>query len=115
MTRPTTRREFISEVAAGAAIAALAADVLASQQPAAATGLPTRAARPDGRARVDSLPRRLAHRVRRRTRPRRSGSCTPRSMRASPSSTTAGTTTTAAPRSVMGRRWPRAGATRSSS
>jgi uncharacterized protein len=43
MTRPTTRREFISEVAAGAAIAALADDVLSSQQPASATGLPTRA------------------------------------------------------------------------
>jgi uncharacterized protein len=43
MTHPTTRREFISEVVAGAAIAALADDVLASQQPASATGLPTRA------------------------------------------------------------------------
>jgi uncharacterized protein len=43
MTHPTTRREFISEVVSGAAIAALADDVLASQQPASATGLPTRA------------------------------------------------------------------------
>ncbi len=42
MTRPTTRREFITEVVAGAAIAALADEVLASQQPASATGLPTR-------------------------------------------------------------------------
>ena len=42
MTRPTTRRQFISEVAAGAAIAALADDVLSGQQPASATGLPTR-------------------------------------------------------------------------
>jgi aryl-alcohol dehydrogenase-like predicted oxidoreductase len=42
MTRPTTRREFISEVVAGAAIAALADEVLSSQQPASATGLPTR-------------------------------------------------------------------------
>ena len=43
MTRPTTRRQFMSEVVAGAAIAALADDVLSSQQPASATGLPTRA------------------------------------------------------------------------
>ena len=42
MTRATTRREFISEVVARAAIAALADEVLASQQPASATGLPTR-------------------------------------------------------------------------
>jgi aryl-alcohol dehydrogenase-like predicted oxidoreductase len=39
----TTRREFLLEAAAsGFAVAALARDVLASQQPAGATGLPTR-------------------------------------------------------------------------
>jgi aryl-alcohol dehydrogenase-like predicted oxidoreductase len=39
----TTRREFLSELAvSGAALAALGRDVLASQHPAGATGLPTR-------------------------------------------------------------------------
>ena len=40
---PTSRREFLTQAVAGAAVAALAQDVLASQQPASATGLPTRA------------------------------------------------------------------------
>ena len=39
----TTRREFLIETAvSGLALGALAADVLASHQPAASTGLPTR-------------------------------------------------------------------------
>ena len=45
MTTPTTptRREFLREtVIAGAALGAMAAEVLASQRPAGATGLPTR-------------------------------------------------------------------------
>jgi aryl-alcohol dehydrogenase-like predicted oxidoreductase len=42
MTRSTTRRQFLTEVSAGATIAALGADVLAGQQPASAAGLPTR-------------------------------------------------------------------------
>ena len=40
---PTTRREFLTRAAAGAAAATLARDVLANQAPASATGLPTRA------------------------------------------------------------------------
>ena len=39
----TTRREFLKQAAAGVTIATLAQDVLASQRPASATGLPTRA------------------------------------------------------------------------
>lgn len=43
ITSTTTRREFLLEAAAsGFALSALARDVLASQQPAGATGLPTR-------------------------------------------------------------------------
>lgn len=38
----TTRREFLTRTVAGTALAALAHDVLASQAPASATGLPTR-------------------------------------------------------------------------
>jgi uncharacterized protein len=38
----TTRREFLRQAAAGAALATLASDVLASTSPAAETGLPTR-------------------------------------------------------------------------
>jgi len=38
----TTRREFLTQAAAGVAMATLARDVLASQRPATATGLPTR-------------------------------------------------------------------------
>lgn len=41
-THQTTRREFLSTVAAGVAATALADDVLATQSPAARTGLPTR-------------------------------------------------------------------------
>lgn len=40
---PTTRREFLTRAVAGAAAATLARDVLASQGPASAAGLPTRA------------------------------------------------------------------------
>jgi uncharacterized protein len=39
---PTTRREFLTRAVAAGAVAALAEDVLASQSPASATGLPTR-------------------------------------------------------------------------
>jgi aryl-alcohol dehydrogenase-like predicted oxidoreductase len=39
----TTRREFLKQATAGVAMATLAQDVLASQSPASATGLPTRA------------------------------------------------------------------------
>ena len=40
----TTRREFLLEASlSGVALGALAGDVFASQQPASATGLPTRA------------------------------------------------------------------------
>ena len=38
----TTRREFLVQAAAGAALAALAEDVLAQQSPGSATGMPTR-------------------------------------------------------------------------
>jgi aryl-alcohol dehydrogenase-like predicted oxidoreductase len=38
----STRREFLTHAVAGVTLAALADDILASQQPAAATGLPTR-------------------------------------------------------------------------
>jgi aryl-alcohol dehydrogenase-like predicted oxidoreductase len=38
----STRREFLTQTAAAVTLAALADDVLASQQPASATGLPTR-------------------------------------------------------------------------
>jgi aryl-alcohol dehydrogenase-like predicted oxidoreductase len=38
----TTRREFLVQAAAGAALAALAENVLAQQSPASATGMPTR-------------------------------------------------------------------------
>ncbi len=66
-----TRRDFLQTgVAATAAVALTGA--AAGQQPATATGLPTR---PLGRARgerVDHLPRRLAHRRRQATRTRRS-------------------------------------------
>ena len=37
----TTRREFLKQAAAGVTMAALAQDVLASQSPASATGMPT--------------------------------------------------------------------------
>jgi aryl-alcohol dehydrogenase-like predicted oxidoreductase len=40
--KPATRRDFLKQAAAGAAIAALADDVLAQTSPASATGLPTR-------------------------------------------------------------------------
>jgi aryl-alcohol dehydrogenase-like predicted oxidoreductase len=42
LTSSTTRREFLERAASGLAAAALAQDVLASQSPASATGLPTR-------------------------------------------------------------------------
>ncbi len=42
MNQPT-RREFLSQAVAGVTLASLAAEVLATQQPAASTGLPTRA------------------------------------------------------------------------
>ncbi len=38
----STRREFLTQAVAGVTLAALADDILASQQPASATGLPTR-------------------------------------------------------------------------
>jgi len=42
MTRRRTRRQFLTEASAGVTLAALGAEVLASQQPASSTGLPTR-------------------------------------------------------------------------
>jgi aryl-alcohol dehydrogenase-like predicted oxidoreductase len=41
-TTPTTRREFLRSAASSVAVSALAADVLATEQPAGAAGLPTR-------------------------------------------------------------------------
>ena len=42
MAETTSRREFLTHAIAGVTLAALAEDVLASQQPASTTGLPTR-------------------------------------------------------------------------
>ena len=81
MTRPTTRRQFISEVVAGAAIAALADDVLSSQQPASATGLPTRTLGRTGQ-RVSILCLGGWHIGSIKTLPRPFASCTPRSTKA---------------------------------
>ena len=48
MAETTSRREFLTHAIAGVTLAALAEDVLASQQPASTTGLPTRRLGPTG-------------------------------------------------------------------
>ena len=60
----TTRREFLFEAASAIAVGALASDVLASQQPAGPSGLPTRVLGRTGERVSHPLPRRMAHRLR---------------------------------------------------